>query len=133
MDNDNYSNSTIQFTNGLKKQFISDGFAVKAIYQNIFENALKYRDFKRDLILKITIEDLTSHIKITFNDNGQGISEVIRPKIFNMFYRANVNSNNDTGLGLYIVKKALIKIGGTITVKSTENIGSIFEIILPRK
>jgi signal transduction histidine kinase len=50
-----------------------------------------------------------------------------------MFYRANVNSNNDTGLGLYIVKKALVKIGGTITVKSTGNVGSTFEIILPRK
>jgi signal transduction histidine kinase len=133
VDNNNYNNSTIQFTNGIKKQFISDGFAVKAIYQNVFENALKYRDSKRDLILKITIEDLTSHIKIVFNDNGQGIPEVIQPKIFNMFYRGNVNSNNDTGLGLYIVKKALVKIGGTITVKSTENIGSTFEIILPKK
>jgi light-regulated signal transduction histidine kinase (bacteriophytochrome) len=59
-DNNNYNNSTIQFTNGFKKQFISDGFTVKAIYQNIFKNALKYRDSKRDLILKIIIEDLTS-------------------------------------------------------------------------
>ena len=50
-----------------------------------------------------------------------------------MFYRGNINSKNDTGLGLYIVKKALTKIGGTITVASKENIGTTFEIILPRK
>lgn len=133
VENNNYNNSTIQLKNELQKPFISDSFAVKSIYQNIFENALKYSSPERDLILNITIEDLTSHIKINFKDNGVGIPEDIQPKIFNMFYRGNINSKNDTGLGLYIVKKALTKIGGAITVASKENIGTTFEIILPRK
>lgn len=133
VDNQNYRNTTIDFKNKLTNPFISDIFAVKSIYQNIFENALKYQSPNRNLILKIRIEDLTSHIKVTFIDNGLGISEKILPKIFNMFYRGNKQSNNDTGLGLYIVKKAVSKIDGKIVVSSIEDVGSTFEIIIPRK
>jgi len=127
-----FSQVSIEFKNALAEPFISDGFSIKSIYQNIFENALKYRDHSRNLLLEIHIEDYSNHIKITFKDNGLGISENILPKIFNMFYRGNNESKDDTGLGLYIVKKAILKLSGTINVASTEGVGTTFEIILPR-
>lgn len=122
----------IYFKNALKNPFLSDAFSIKTIYQNIFENALKYKDPLRDLVLEITIDDHTDYIKIIFTDNGLGIPESILPKIFNMFYRGNYESKDDTGLGLYIVKKAILKLGGSVDVSSTENIGTTFEIMLPR-
>lgn len=126
------SKNQIEYQNNLSNPFKSDMFSIKTIYQNIFENALKYRDTSRKLSLVISIEDYKDYIKVTFKDNGLGIPQSILPKIFNMFYRGNDESKDDTGLGLYIVKKAVLKIGGTINVSSQEDIGTTFEIILPR-
>ncbi|HZX74479.1 MAG TPA: ATP-binding protein, partial [Cyclobacteriaceae bacterium] len=63
-------------------------------------------------------------------DNGSGIPEKHLPKIFDMFYRASENSQG-SGLGLYIVKEALQKLGGTIWVESEFKIGSTFTISIP--
>ncbi|MGN6646984.1 MAG: 7TM diverse intracellular signaling domain-containing protein [Cytophaga sp.] len=122
----------IVYQNLLDKPFESDNFSIKSIYQNIFENALKYRDRKRNLHVEIRIEELDNNIRISFKDNGLGIPESILPKIFNMFYRGNTESKDDTGLGLYIVKKAVVKLGGTIDVSSKVGEGTEFIIILPR-
>jgi len=132
LGNHGFNKKQLHFKNELQAPFISDAFSIKTIYQNIFENALKYKSKDKELLLEIKIEDGTDHIKITFKDNGLGIPESILPKIFNMFYRGNYESRDDTGLGLYIVKKAIYKIGGTIDVSSTEGVGTTFEIILPR-
>jgi signal transduction histidine kinase len=130
--NHGFDKKQIDFKNELTKPFISDAFSIKTIYQNIFENALKYKNKNRELLLEIKIEDYADYIKIIFKDNGLGISDSVLPKIFNMFYRGNYESKDDTGLGLYIVKKAILKIGGTIDVSSKEGLGTTFEIALPR-
>lgn len=122
----------IVYQNLLVKPFESDNFSIKSIYQNIFENSLKYRDRKRNLHIEIRIEELENNIRISFKDNGLGIPESILPKIFNMFYRGNTESKDDTGLGLYIVKKAVVKLGGSIDVSSAIGEGTEFIIILPR-
>jgi len=63
-------------------------------------------------------------------DNGQGIDEEHQDKIFNIFFRAHFTSQG-SGLGLYIVKEALEKIGGSIEVTSKVQKGSEFKICLP--
>ena len=68
---------------------------------------------------------------IRFEDNGVGISDKILPNIFNMFYRGNEESREDTGLGLYIVKQAINKLGGEINVLSKVGQGTVFIIKLP--
>jgi len=124
----------IIYSKNITEPFISDEFSIKSIYQNIFENALKYKAEDRDLKIQITITDHGNDaIKISFIDNGMGIPKSILPKIFNMFYRGNVESKDDTGLGLYIVKKAISKLGGTIEVDSNEDEYAQFIVILPRQ
>jgi len=130
--NSGFENIEIIYENKLQKMFISDGFAIKSIYQNIFENSLKYSDKSRNLQLAICIEDYDTSIRISFKDNGVGIPEAILPKIFNMFYKGNIEAKDDTGLGLYIVKKAILKLGGTIDVFSKDGEGTEFIIVLPR-
>jgi signal transduction histidine kinase len=125
---------TFQFnySNTLRKPFIADLFSIKCIYQNIFENALKYKDTSRDFTLSISIsEEEPDIVTLCFEDNGVGISEKILPNIFNMFYRGNEKSKDDTGLGLYIVKQAILKLHGTIDVKSEEGKGTVFWVKLP--
>jgi signal transduction histidine kinase len=59
-----------------------------------------------------------------------GIREEYMPKIFSMFFRATERSEG-AGLGLYIVKESVNKLGGEITLDSTYNEGSVFNICLP--
>ncbi len=67
---------------------------------------------------------------IYIEDNGIGILEQHVNNIFKMFFRS---SNNITGLGigLYIVKEALTRIGGEIQVESTYGLGTTFKLTIP--
>jgi signal transduction histidine kinase len=64
-------------------------------------------------------------------DNGVGIKPDHHEKIFDMFYRASENSKG-SGLGLYIAREAVKKLGGQITVESELGKGTRFRIILPK-
>ena len=64
--------------------------------------------------------------------DGIGIDDVSLAKIFEMFYRATEQSDG-SGIGLYIVKNAVDKLGGQITVSSHVNQGTRFSIILPNR
>ena len=122
----------IRFNAEIQNSYQGDLFPIKTIYQHIISNAIKFRDTKKDSYLSITITEESGYYKLSFEDNGVGIKENILPSIFNMFYRGNEKSRNDTGLGLYIVKLAVKKIGGTINVQSTFGIGSTFTITFPK-
>ena len=69
---------------------------------------------------------------ITIADNGIGIKEAYLEKIFEMFYRATQKSNG-SGIGLYIVKEAVDKLNGTITVESTFGEGTTFKLMFPHE
>ena len=67
---------------------------------------------------------------IRVSDNGIGIRAIHLDKIFNMFYRASENSKG-SGLGLYITREAVSKLGGTISVQSEYGKYITFEIDIP--
>jgi signal transduction histidine kinase len=69
---------------------------------------------------------------ISFADNGIGISEANLERIFEMFFRATEQSDG-SGIGLYIVKNAVDKLGGQITVASRAGFGTRFNIVLPNR
>ncbi len=123
---------TISFKSEITKPFQGDFFPIKTIYQHIIENAIKFKDSTKESYLTITVTEKINHYQLSFEDNGVGIKENILPSIFNMFYRGNEKSRNDTGLGLYIVKLAVKKLNGTIEVKSKFGVGSTFIITLPK-
>lgn len=130
---DGFNEMHIQYSNTVTKDLYADLFSVKCIYQNIFENALKYRDADKKSEVHIHISGLNKYVKITIQDNGVGIADAIKPKIFDMFYRGNEKSRDDTGLGLFIVKLAVNRLDGSIDVESNEGIGTTFTILIPFK
>ena len=65
-------------------------------------------------------------------DNVEGILPEYQERMFEMYFRANERSKGN-GLGLYIVKKAVEKLGGTITVASELHQGSSFSIRFSEK
>lgn len=110
--------------------FQSDYSQMKIIMANLISNAVKYHNLDQPSpFIKIGFTRSKEGVTISVDDNGKGIPEGSLPKIFDMFYRASLDTEG-TGLGLYIVKEALAKIKGTIEVQSQLGKGSTFTIHL---
>jgi len=108
-----------------------DNTRLQIVLNNLLSNAFKYHDKKKEnQFVRITGEQKEETITISIEDNGLGIPEQQVGKIFDMYARAN-DQVEGTGLGLYIVKETIEKLGGTISVKSKEGYGTTFSICLP--
>jgi len=121
-----------QTKNKLKKPIIGDIRLLKTILRNIVENAVKYSkpNSKRSYIV-IKAESNGSNVIISVADNGMGIPKKYQKDIYDMFFRATEVSKG-SGLGLYIVKNAVDKLGGSIELTSKEKKGTTFKIYLPK-
>jgi PAS domain S-box-containing protein len=113
--------------------FYSDRWRLAEIFRNLISNAIKYRrmDIERPMV-KVTVRITDVEADISFSDNGIGIEPDKLLNIFEMFYRASTQSDG-SGLGLYIVKNAVEKLGGQIDVFSRPLQGTEFKIILPNQ
>ncbi|TND02606.1 MAG: PAS domain-containing protein [Bacteroidetes bacterium] len=117
----------------LEKPLITDHGLLRAILQNLIANAIKYTALTRkNPELNIQAQRVNGHIQIVIADNGPGIPEKVQPRIWDMFFRAHEESKG-TGLGLFIVRCAIEKLGGSITLQSKEKEGSVFTVCLPQQ
>ncbi|RLC38804.1 hypothetical protein DRH27_01405 [Candidatus Falkowbacteria bacterium] len=102
------------------------------VLQNILENAVKYTpEFGK---IKIALEAGEQFLKVRIKDNGVGIPEKDKTKLFSKFFRAeNVMrmQTEGSGLGLFIAKNIVKKHGGEISVESKEGRGTEFVFTLP--
>lgn len=99
--------------------------------QNLIDNAAKYRSiFEKTPKLKIHGQHKEDGFIFTISDNGLGIPSHAQSKIFQPYFRAN-ESFQGHGLGLYLTKKAIDRLGGSITFSSQEGFGSSFAIHIP--
>jgi len=106
---------------------------LKAVMQNLIENAIKYsrKDNDRPQV-EITIKESEGKLIISVTDNGIGIPKNMQEHVFKMFYKGE-HANSGSGLGLYIVKMSLESLKGTIRVQSEPNIGSVFTVEIPAR
>jgi PAS domain S-box-containing protein len=110
---------------------VTDPSRVKVILNNLISNAYKYhREDAEAPFIRITANRLDNQVLVNIEDNGRGIGKEHHHRIFDMFYRASENSEG-SGLGLYIVKETLEKLGGDISVQSEAGKGSTFTFALP--
>ncbi|MGC1240158.1 MAG: hybrid sensor histidine kinase/response regulator [Chryseosolibacter sp.] len=111
--------------------FPTDVFRLSVIINNLVSNAIKYRDVtKVRQTIHVRLHITESQLEMIFSDNGMGISGEFLGKIFEMFYRATERSEG-AGLGLYIVRETIDKLGGSIRVTSEPGMGTTFFITLP--
>jgi PAS domain S-box-containing protein len=109
----------------------SDVSRLKVILNNLISNAYKYHDQeKTDRYIRLHAFRKEATVFVSIEDNGKGIGQEHVHRIFDMFYRASENSEG-SGLGLYIVKETLQKLGGDISVTSKVNGGSTFTFSIP--
>jgi PAS domain S-box-containing protein len=111
-------------------KFCSDTSRLKMILTNLMSNAIKYADpGEAKPFIMVLIRKEGKGIQISVKDNGIGIAPEYQEKIFNMFFRATTHSHG-SGLGLYIVKEAVDKLGGSIRVESSTGKGTTFTVKL---
>lgn len=111
--------------------FYSDRGRLLILFNNLISNAIKYADVDKDLqFFKIFVNVNQHEAEIEFTDNGIGIDESHLKNIFDMFYRAHQHSKG-SGLGLYIFKETVHRLGGHASVESTVGFGTKFYIRIP--
>jgi two-component system, OmpR family, sensor histidine kinase CiaH len=115
------------------EEYNGDSFLWKLIINNLLENAQKYAPDNTKVIVDIFISQ--SNILIQIIDEGAGIAEGEKKKIFQKFYRTgneNTRNSKGTGLGLYIVKRAIEQHKGTIKMEDNTPQGNIAIISIPQ-
>ena len=116
---------------GVHTCWIVDPLRLKQIILNIMSNAIK---FTLEGEVNITLSQQNKTLLFEVKDTGIGISQSKLKKLFNRFEQADATTTRHfggTGLGLPIAKQLANLMGGEITVTSEENVGSIFNVILP--
>lgn len=109
----------------------NDAQKCKHILQNLVGNAIKFTDNGQ---VEICTEIINNRLNIKVTDTGIGIAEKHLPHIFDEFRQADGSTSRrfgGTGLGLAIAKKFANLLGGTITVTSKPDYGSVFTLSLP--
>ncbi|MBK8364808.1 MAG: PAS domain S-box protein [Bacteroidia bacterium] len=107
----------------------ADKVLVLSVFQNLIHNAINYCNQDSPHV-KIKVEKHDNGIQLQIIDNGHGIPEGIRDRVFEMFYRGHPDSTG-SGLGLFIVKNALEKMKGNISFESEVGKGTTFTINIP--
>ena len=108
---------------------VADKVLVLSVFQNLIHNAINYCNRQAPWIC-IQIISSGNGIELEISDNGQGIPDKIKSRVFEMFYRGNSESGG-SGLGLFIVKNALEKLKGKISFQSKEGQGTTFTVYIP--
>ena len=109
----------------------TDVSRLKVILNNLISNAYRYHRFNQDdPYIIFSAEKKDNIVTVHVQDNGTGIMPEHHQKIFDMFFRASETSEG-SGLGLYIVKETIQKLGGTIRVESNFGQGARFSFSIP--
>ena len=112
--------------------FNIDAEAISEAVINLIDNAVKYSDQEKEIIINIGKQNESVFIEVS--DKGVGISDEDQKKIFDKFYRVSsglVHNSKGTGLGLTLVKHIVEAHSGKIELKSEPGNGSSFKLIFP--
>ena len=111
----------------------SDRFSLELIVGNLLDNAVKYRAGDRPLHIKVRTRAIADdRVEIEVTDNGRGIAERDKERVFDLFKRSGTQDQPGDGIGLAYVLAALRNLGGDISVTSELGRGTSFRLTMPR-
>lgn len=111
---------------------LGDQMGITSILLNLLENAVKYSESQANI--HILIEKKPQQLQIIIKDQGHGIPDKEKEKVFEKFYRVgneDTRKTKGTGLGLYIVKEIVEAHHGSIQLEDNHPKGSIFTLSFP--
>lgn len=109
----------------------ADPVLVRQVLDNLLGNAVTYvaPDVRPHVVVAGRHEG--THLTVTVTDNGIGVPEAERERVFETFHRAHGADYRGTGLGLAIVRRAVERCEGTVRLRPAPEGGSCFEVRLP--
>lgn len=114
-----------------KSEYYGNKLLTEHIWINLLDNAIKYTPDGGEIIVSCTT-DSKNNIIVSVKDNGIGMSQEVKERIFDKFYQGDrSHSQEGNGLGLAITKRIVDICGGTIEVDSHSGEGSVFVVTLP--
>jgi signal transduction histidine kinase len=127
-----WSKKNLELNINLEKvNYEGDEELVQQIWINLIGNAVKFS--YDDGILDISLKQQDNSVVVKIRDEGIGISEESKPRIFERFYQGDASrSENGSGLGLAIVRKIIEICNGTISFETKVGEGTSFTVILPK-
>ena len=118
--------------NGINPEVVVDHHRLLQVLSNLISNAVKYSPLDDSVEIDISTHD--QFVRVTVRDQGPGISEQFRNRIFGKFAQADSSDTRQkggTGLGLAISRELIERMGGTIGFDSVEHQGASFYFDLP--
>ena len=112
--------------------FWSDLARLRIILRNLLSNCIRYRSRHDNPEIIVTVRVDPAEVVIQVNDNGIGIRKERQGRVFEMFYRAD-EQRSGSGLGLYITREVVNKLGGTIELSSEPSKGTTVRVVLPNQ
>jgi|GEM_PF-2822251 len=104
--------------------------SLSCVLQNLITNSLKFQIEGKAPEITIRAEQMATEIRLDVQDNGRGIDlNRNRDKLFKMFKK--INQSDNSGIGLYLIKRIIDKAGGRIDVESTPGLGTCFSVYIP--
>jgi len=123
---------TTIYTNGLPV-LRSSSVEMIQLFQNLISNSIKFRKPERLPVIGITYQDEADHHRFMIMDNGIGIPEKSKQKVFNIFEKLHsVQAYEGSGIGLATCKKIVTNMGGTIWVEPEKTDGTTFVFTIPK-
>lgn len=111
-----------------------DAHALRSIAENLIENAAKYSPQGKSIQVEVRVQQ--DGWQLSVMDEGPGVPQDERARIFERFYRAgseDVRATRGTGLGLYIVQRLVHRLGGRMEVRDRAPHGAIFAALFPTR
>jgi signal transduction histidine kinase len=111
----------------------ADRNRLQQVLVNLLDNAVKYSPNGGHVSAKV--ESTSDAVRISVADQGLGIPAAEQHRVFEKFYRLDTElsrAGGGTGLGLYITRELVRRMGGTVSVESEPGVGSTFTVELPR-
>jgi len=130
-DESEKQNIALAFKYDSSKKFpfaMSDSERLKEVFSNLITNAIKYN--KQGGIVEVSVVEDNGFLVSRVRDTGIGMTSEEMKKLFTKFWRASQNIEG-TGLGLWITKQLVTRMGGEIFAESEKGKGTIFTIKLP--
>ena len=106
---------------------------VQSVLECLLDNACKYADPGSSVT--VSLEKAGKRAKLSVHNTGSYIPPEDLPHVFERFYRADKSrtASDSSGLGLAIVQSVVESLGGTVSVESSESVGTAFTVLLPRE
>lgn len=126
-----FQNKNIAFQTDFKEMYLKvDEELLNRLFINLIKNAIEATENIKKPSIKIILKQKEKEVFFEIWDNGKGIPEAIKNRIFDVYF---TSKSKGSGFGLFIVKKIMDAYGGKISFESKEGAGATFFVSFPKQ